>query len=65
MRDPAIKNRMVNKNNGSAERNPNFPAVDADAHKKANSNPIEIFFKEGNKLESFKSHIKNKRDSSN
>ena len=42
---PAIRNRMVNKNNGSAERSPNLPAVEADAHKKANSTPMRTFFK--------------------
>ena len=40
---PASKNRIVNKNKGSAERNPNLPAVEAEAHRKANSAPMKTF----------------------
>ena len=48
---PAIRKRMVKRNKGSAERKPNLPAVDAEAHKKAKAIPIKMFFKDGNKIE--------------
>jgi len=49
MMPPAKRNLIVNKNNGSADRRPNFPAVDAEAHRKENRTPINIFLsKEGN-----------------
>jgi hypothetical protein len=43
MMPPASRNLMVNKNKGSADRRPNFPAVDADAHRNENSTPMSIF----------------------
>ena len=36
---PAIKNRVVNKVNGSADINPNFPATEAEDQRIANNNP--------------------------
>lgn len=39
---PAMINRMVNKTRGSADRIPNFPAVDADAQSIENKMPVMI-----------------------
>jgi hypothetical protein len=41
---PAVKKRILNNTRGSTERNPNFPAIDAEAHKMEKERPVRMVF---------------------